>query len=252
MKHRYLIQLAYDGTSYHGWQIQPNAISVQEKLQDALSLLLREEVKVVGCGRTDTGVHASYFVAHIDLENTIEDVPKLLYKLNAYLPSDIVLFDIKATTEDFHARFLATSRSYEYHLVTRKSPFLQQYSYRPNFALDFVSMNTAAQHLLSITDFTSFSKLHSDTHTNNCDVREAVWKQEDEYHWVFHITADRFLRNMVRAVVGTLLEVGKGAISENQFCEIIAAKDRGKAGISVPGEALFLTDVKYPDNYIRR
>jgi len=252
VKQRYLIQLAYDGSSYHGWQIQPNGISVQERLQDALSLLLREEVKVVGCGRTDTGVHASYFVAHFDLDNSIEDIPKLVYKLNAYLPSDIALFDIKATTQDFHARFMATARSYEYHLITRKSPFLNAYSYRPNFSLDFEAMNKAAQHLLSVTDFTSFSKLHTDAFTNNCDVREAIWKQKDEYHWVFHITADRFLRNMVRAIVGTLLDVGKGKITEAQFCEIIEAKDRGKAGVSVPGEALFLSDVKYPEAYIKR
>ncbi|MDA3854521.1 MAG: tRNA pseudouridine(38-40) synthase TruA [Bacteroidales bacterium] len=252
MKTRYLIQLAYDGTAYVGWQIQPNGMSVQEKLQNALSLLLREEVKVVGCGRTDTGVHASYFVAHIDLDTVITDAPKLLYKLNGFLPKDIVLFDIKEASKDFHARFGATERSYEYHLVTRKSPFLSRYSYRPNSALDFEAMNKAAQHLLEVIDFTSFSKLHSDAFTNNCDVREAVWKQKDEYHWVFHISADRFLRNMVRAVVGTLLEVGKGKITEKQFCAIIAAKDRGKAGISVPGAALFLTNVHYPEVYIKR
>lgn len=252
MKNRYLIQLAYDGTSYHGWQIQPNGSSVQEVLQIALSTLLREEVKVVGCGRTDTGVHAKYFVAHIDIESSIEDADKLCYKLNGFLPKDIVVFDIKKTTEDFHARFIATSRSYEYHLVTCKSPFLSSYSYRPPFDLDFEAMNTAALHLLLTSDFTSFSKLHSDAHTNICDVREAYWEQKDAEHWVFHITANRFLRNMVRAIVGTLLDVGKGKIDEKAFCKIIADKDRGRAGISVPAQALFLTDVQYPNDYINR
>lgn len=252
MKYRYLIELAYDGTQYHGWQIQPNGISVQEALQDALSLLLREKVKIVGCGRTDTGVHARYFVAHMDLSNEITDCPKMLYKLNGYLSKDIALFDIRRVNNDFHARFGATSRSYEYHLVNRKSPFMTAYSYHPNFKVDFEAMNSAAQHLLTVVDFTSFSKLHTDAATNNCDVREAVWKQKDPHHWVFHISADRFLRNMVRAVVGTLLDVGKGKITEDDFCAIIAAKNRSKAGVSVPGEALFLTDVKYPSDYISR
>lgn len=252
MNQRYLIQLAYDGTAYHGWQIQPNGISVQEVLQEALSTLLRESVKVVGCGRTDTGVHASYFVAHFDLDKLITDLDTLRYKLNGYLPKDLVLFDIKLTTEDFHARFSATARAYQYHVVTRKSPFLAHYSYRPNFPLDFEAMNKAAKHLLSTSDFTSFSKLHSDAATNICDVTEAVWRKKDRHHWVFHITANRFLRNMVRAIVGTLLEVGKGKISDAEFCAIIEAHDRGKAGVSVPGAALFLTDIQYPEGYIKR
>lgn len=252
MNKRYAIELAYDGTNYHGWQIQPDASSVQEVLEKAFSLILREDISLVGCGRTDTGVHAKYFVAHIDVEKPIEDSSQLLYKLNSYLPKDIVLFDIKEVSEDFHARFSATSRSYEYHLVTRKSPFEESYAYRPNFSVNFDVMNKAAKRLLDFTDFTSFSKLHTDVKTNNCDVREAVWKQLDAHHWVFNITADRFLRNMVRAIVGTLLEVGKGKISLDQFAEIIEAKDRGKAGVSVPGKALFLSDIVYPNNYINR
>lgn len=252
MSQRHYIELAYDGSVFIGWQIQPNGMSVQGTLQKALSTLLREEVKVVGCGRTDTGVHASYFVAHVDLESEIKDYSKLIYKLNAFLPREVVVYDIKRTSEDFHARFLATARAYEYHLITQKSPFLDAYSYRPPFALDFDAMNKAALHLLETVDFTSFSKLHTDVATNNCDVREAVWKQKDNHHWVFHITADRFLRNMVRAVVGTLLDVGKGKITEEDFCKIIAIKDRGKAGVSVPAQALFLTDIKYPEGYIKR
>ncbi len=249
---RYAIELAYDGTNYHGWQIQPNAASVQETLEKALSLILREKLAVVGCGRTDTGVHAKYFVAHFDLPKKIYKPTQLLYKLNSYLPKDIVLFDIKKVSEDFHARFSATSRSYEYHLITQKSPFDHQYSFRPNYPLDFEAMNLAAKHLSDYTDFTSFSKLHTDVKTNNCEVRKAFWEQKESHHWVFHITADRFLRNMVRAIVGTLLEVGKGKISEDEFCRIIDKKDRGKAGASVPGKALFLNNIEYPKNYIRR
>lgn len=249
MNQRYAILLAYDGTAYHGWQVQPNAITVQEVLEKAFSLILREEVSFVGCGRTDTGVHAKYFVAHIDVQQPIKNSSQLVYKLNSYLPKDIVLFDIKEVSEGFHARFSATARSYEYHLVTRKSPFEEYYAFRPPYNLDFEAMNQAAKHLFKYTDFTSFSKLHTDVKTNNCDIREAIWKSKDEHHWVFHITADRFLRNMVRAIVGTLLDVGKGKITEAEFCQIIEAKDRGIAGVSVPGKALFLSDVVYPEPF---
>ncbi len=245
MKYKYLIELAYDGTNYHGWQIQPNGISVQEVLEKGISTLAREKIRVVGCGRTDAGVHAQYFVAHFELFQEIPSEEQWLYKLNGFLPKDIVLFNIKRTGDDFHARFSALSRSYEYHLVCQKSPFLERYAYRPPGDLDMALMNRAARHLLTYSDFTSFCKSHTDTRTNNCDVREAVWKQKDDNHLVFHITANRFLRNMVRAIVGTLLEVGKGKISEADFCQIIEEKDRRKAGPSVPGKALFLTDVRY-------
>lgn len=245
---RYIIQLAYDGTAYHGWQIQPNGISVQEALQKALSTLLSAEITVVGCGRTDAGVHASFFVAHFDIENKISDTEKLVYRLNSFLDKAIVVFDIIKTTEDFHARFSATSRSYEYHLVKNKAPFLNLYSYQHNVTLDFEAMNKAALLLLKTTDFTSFSKLHTDTKTNNCDVREAVWRSVDDNHWVFYITADRFLRNMVRAIVGTLISVGEGKITEDEFFQIIKAKDRNKAGVSVSAKGLFLTNVEYEVN----
>lgn len=252
MSQRYYLQLSYDGTDYHGWQIQPNGVTVQEDLQKALSLILREDISVVGCGRTDTGVHASYFVAHFDCASPIADVDKLVYKLNGFLSKDIAIFDLQPVSDEFHARFTATARAYEYHLVTQKSSFLNRYSYRPNFGLDFEAMNKAAKHLLDYTDFTSFSKLHTDVKTNNCDVRVAYWEQKDDHHWVFHITADRFLRNMVRAIVGTLLDVGKGKITEEQFVQIIENKNRCKAGVSVPGQALFLVDVAYPEVYIKR
>ncbi len=252
MNKRYVIELAYDGTNYHGWQIQPSAISIQEVLEKAFSMILRENINIVGCGRTDTGVHASYYVAHFDVENPILDTEKLVFKLNSFLPKDIVLFSITEACEDFHARFGATSRSYQYHLVTRKSPFEEQYAFKPNFFPDFDAMNKVALRLLEYTDFTSFSKLHTDVKTNNCDVRKAYWEQISEYHWVFNITADRFLRNMVRAIVGTLLEVGKGKISEERFCHIIENKNRNEAGVSVPGKALFLTDIRYPNEFFKR
>lgn len=252
MSQRYYMQLSYDGTDYHGWQIQPNGTTVQDDLQKALSTILREDIAIVGCGRTDTGVHAKYFVAHFDYSSVIADVDKMIYKLNGFLSKDISILDLQPVDDAFHARFTATARAYEYHLVTQKSSFLNRYSYRPNFELDFDAMNRAARCLLDFTDFTSFSKLHTDTHTNNCDVSVAFWEKKNDHHWVFHVTADRFLRNMVRAIVGTLLEVGKGKISEAQFSQIIEAKDRGKAGISVPAQALFLVDVVYPEVYIKR
>lgn len=245
--HRYAVKLAYDGSQYHGWQIQPNSITVQEVLEKTFSTLLREPINFVGCGRTDTGVHAKYFVAHINCTTVIADLDKLIYKSNGFLPKDIVIFDIFEVSEEFHARFSATSRSYEYHVVTRKSPFLEHLSFRPKYTLDFEAMNKAALHLLEYEDFTSFSKLHTDVKTNNCDVTRAEWVQTGDDHWVFHVSANRFLRNMVRAIVGTLVEVGKGKLTEQQFCEVIEKKDRGVAGISVPAQALFLTQIEYPD-----
>ncbi len=246
MAQRYFIELAYDGSNYHGWQIQPDAISIQEELQKALSMMLREEVKVVGCGRTDAGVHARFFVAHIDLQHLISDTEKLIYKINNYISKAIVIYRIYEVDMDMHARFSATSRSYEYHLLTQKSPFLNTYSYRSYYALDFEKMNHAALELLRYTDFTSFSKLNTDTFTNDCDVSEAFWRLKGEHQWVFHITANRFLHNMVRAIVGTLFNVGKGKLSTMDFCSIIEAKDRSKAGTSAPANALFLTNIKYP------
>lgn len=246
MAQRYFIALAYDGTHYHGWQIQPNAITVQEELQSALSLLLRETIEVVGCGRTDAGVHAKYFIAHINVSEPIKDSKKLIYKLNSYLNKAIVIYDIHPVEDQMHARFSATSRSYEYHLLTQKSPFWDAYSYHPNFKLDFKKMNQAAIKLLDYKDFTSFSRLHTDTFTNDCDVSVAQWQQKEDHHWIFHISANRFLRNMVRAIVGTLFEVGRDKLTTEQFCAIIEAKNRNKAGASAPGKALFLTAIEYP------
>ena len=241
---RFFITLSYDGTHYHGWQIQPNGDSVQQRLQEALSTLLRKPVEVVGAGRTDTGVHARMMVAHFDWEETI-DGKQLAYKLNKLLPGDIAVKEVRQVEDDMHARFSATSRTYHYFIHTCKDPFLQAYSWQIPFALDFEKMNEAAKVLLEYKDFTSFSKVNTDTKTNLCDLKEAFWEEVEPGQWRFTITANRFLRNMVRAIVGTLVEVGRDRISIEEMRHIIEAKDRCQAGESVPGKALFLVDIKY-------
>lgn len=241
---RFFITLSYDGTRYHGWQIQPNGDSVQQRLQEALSTLLRKPVEVVGAGRTDTGVHARMMVAHFDWEETI-DGKQLAYKLNKLLPGDIAVQEVRQVEDDMHARFSATSRTYHYFIHTRKDPFLQAYSWQIPFALDFEKMNEAAKVLPEYKDFTSFSKVNTDTKTNLCDLKEAFGEEVEPGQWRFTITANRFLRNMVRAIVGTLVEVGRGRISIEEMRHIIEAKDRCQAGESVPGKALFLVDIKY-------
>jgi tRNA pseudouridine38-40 synthase len=242
---RYFIYLSYDGARYHGWQIQPNGSSVQEVLGKALSTLLHESIEVTGAGRTDAGVNASLMVAHFDTEHTADN--QLAYRLNKFLPQDIAIHKIVPVKSDAHARFSATSRTYHYYITTEKSPF-EHYAYRFSQPLDFDLMNEAAQTLFDYTDFTSFSKLHTDVKTNNCKVAYAEWEQVSPLKWQFTITADRFLRNMVRAIVGTLLDVGRGVLTIQQFREIIEKKDRCSAGMSVPGNALFLADITYPDN----
>jgi tRNA pseudouridine38-40 synthase len=255
---RFFITLSYDGTHYHGWQIQPNGNSIQQELQQALSTLLRQPIEVVGAGRTDTGVHARMMVAHFDLDPTqpplkgeefspfkgeLERV--LAYKLNKLLPQDIAVQEVHQVDEEMHARFSATSRTYHYFIHTRKDPFLQAYSWQVPYSLDFKKMNEAAKVLFQYKDFTSFSKVGTDVKTNLCDLREAFWEEVAPGQWRFTITANRFLRNMVRAIVGTLVEVGRGRISINDVRRIIEAKDRCQAGESVPGKALFLVDIKY-------
>ena len=243
---RYFITLSYDGTRYHGWQIQPNGDSIQQRLQEALSTLLRQPVEVVGAGRTDTGVHARKMVAHFDFspfKGELEGV--LAYKLNKLLPQDIAVQEVRQVPDDMHARFSATSRTYHYFIHTYKDPFLRDYSWQIPFKLDFEKMNEAAQVLLEYKDFTSFSKVNTDTKTNLCDIKEAYWEEVATGQWRFTITANRFLRNMVRAIVGTLVEVGRGRISIEEVRQIIEAKDRCSAGESVPGKGLFLVDIKY-------
>ena len=243
--YRYFIELAYNGSGYNGWQIQPNAPSVQEDINKALSLLLKQEINVTGAGRTDTGVHASFFVAHFDSETAILHTQALIDKLNRFLGKNIAIKDIYAVVPDAHARFSAISRTYKYYINKTKNPFSYPFAYRPHPLPDIRLMNKACELLLRYEDFTSFSKLHTDVKTNICHLMEAYWKETDE-QLVFTIKADRFLRNMVRAIVGTLLDVGQKRITLEQFQKIIESKDRCKAGTSVPGNALFLCNIEYP------
>lgn len=242
---RYFIYLSYNGTAYHGWQKQPNGISVQEVLAKALSTILRTDTEIIGAGRTDTGVHARLMVAHFDFEGKI-DTKHLSAKLNSILPNDIAIHNIREVKSDAHARFDAVSRRYEYHIVTSKSVFRNGLAARFAENLDIDKMNEAAAILFEFSDFTSFSKLHTDVKTNNCVIKQACWEKKDD-ELIFTIEADRFLRNMVRAIVGTLLDVGRGKMTTDEFRKIIEAKNRCKAGASVPACGLFLVDIQYPD-----
>ena len=244
---RYFIYLSYDGTAYHGWQIQPNGDSVQERLQQGLSTLLRRDTTVVGAGRTDTGVHARMMVAHFDVESELDTV-QLAYRLNKILPKDISVQKVCKVDNEMHARFSATTRTYHYYLHTNKNPFLRHYSCELHYPLNFENMNRAAAHLLDYEDFGAFCKSHSDVKTTLCHVTEASWIKIDEHSWYFRITANRFLRNMVRAVVGTLIEVGRGRMSVDEFCRVVEGKKRTDAGESMPGNALFLEYVGYESN----
>lgn len=241
---RYFITLSYDGTNYHGWQVQPGADSVQARINDALSKLLGGGVECVGAGRTDAGVHASMMVAHFDTDRDL-DCEQLAFRLNRIVPRDIAVQKVERVSDDLHARFSATSRAYNYYVYTRKNPYRRHYAVQLHFEPDYEAMNNAARVLLETDDFTSFSKVNNDQKTNICNVTRAEWVQVDGDLWRFEITANRFLRNMVRAVVGTLLEVGRGKMDKEEFCRVISQKDRCSAGESVPGNALFLVDIKY-------
>ena len=243
---RYFVQLSYNGGAYHDWQIQPSGITVQEELNKAFATILRNpDISLTGAGRTDAGVHAKMMVAHFDLEAPLTtDLDKLVANLNSLLPFDIAIQKIWAVEPDMHARFSAKMRTYKYYLTLKKNPFTPALVTRIIGDLDFEEMNKAAKCLLNYSDFTSFSKLHTDTKTNNCFITEAYW-QEEEDMWVFTISADRFLRNMVRAIVGTLLEVGRGKMSAQHFCEIIEKKDRCSAGTSAPPQGLYLYKIEY-------
>lgn len=243
---RYFMHLSYDGSAYHGWQIQPNGESVEGTIEKLLSTVLREEIDIVGAGRTDAGVNAAKMVAHFDYDGGTDVCSaEFATKFNRFLPADISITKIEAVKADAHARFDAKSRTYKYYVSTSKSPFNRHYTYYFQQPLDFGRMNEAALKLLDYTDFTSFSKLHTDVKTNDCKVTHAAWEKASDTEWVFTITANRFLRNMVRAIVGTLLEVGRGRLTTEQFCHIIEKKDRCSAGSSVPGNALFLYDIEY-------
>lgn len=243
---RVFLEIAFDGSAYHGWQVQPNAISVQEIVDESLKKIFRNDtIKTVGCGRTDTGVHASSFYLHFDLPEELTDEEKERYRLNNVLPFDIACKRILRVLPGAHARFDAIERSYEYRLHFQKDPFLLNHSTYIGYELDIAAMNKATMELLHVEDFAAFCKSGSDQHTTLCDVREASWlKQGGQAH--FTIRADRFLRNMVRAIVGTLIDVGRSKISGDEFVEIIRSKDRSKAGTSAPAQGLYLTEVKYP------
>ena len=249
---RYFLTLSYDGTRYHGWQIQPNGNSVQQTLEEALGRLLRHPVTVTGAGRTDAGVHARKMVAHFDwrpagndLPPLLKDTDQLVYKLNRLLPQDIAVQKVEPVADDMHARFSATSRTYYYYIHTSKDPFLRHYSCEMHYQLDFALMNEAARLLLDYDDFGAFCKSHTDVKTTLCHVSRAVWHQTGPSTWYFEITANRFLRNMVRAVVGTLIEVGRGRLSPEGFRRVVEGRQRSAAGESMPGNALFLVNIEY-------
>lgn len=248
MANRFFIELSYRGTNYHGWQIQNNAHSVQSELNKALSILLKEDISTIGAGRTDTGVHAKYFVAHFDTKHPeLIEKKDFIYHLNQILPTDISIKSTKHVKPEAHARFDATSRTYEYIICRNKDPFWLELAWMYHGHLDIELMNKATKHLFSYIDFTSFSKVGSDVKTSNCKIISAQWEEKDNL-LTFNITADRFLRNMVRAIVGTLVEVGRERISVGKFSEIMAAKNRSLAGSSAPAEGLYLTNIEYPSN----
>lgn len=242
---RYFVEFAYNGTRFHGWQSQPNAVTVQEELTKAFCLLLSDHVELVAAGRTDAGVHAQKMYAHFDYHKEIDEA-KLVAKLNSFLSKDIAVYQIFSVKDDAHARFDATQRKYEYHLHTKKNPFLNETSWYFHRSLDFDKMNEAAKILFAYNDFECFSKTHTDVYTYLCEIYQAEWTNIGEHQWVFTISANRFLRNMVRAIVGTLVNVGIGKIEPTDLHKIIKSKDRGEAGFSVPACGLHLVEVSYP------
>lgn len=280
---RYFIHLSYDGTRYHGWQVQPCAMTVQGEIERCLSVLLQRAVSVTGAGRTDTGVHAAHMVAHFDIPDTSEtfseangfqsvevlhdiDEVQLAYRLNRMLPPDIVVYKIEPVAEDMHARFSAKWRTYHYYVTTFQTPFSRHYTWEAftwkdsdgvRRTLDFQLMNEAAAILLEYKDFASFCKVHTDVKTTLCNVVEARWMpvpsaalpiseiSQASTDWVFVIKANRFLRNMVRAIVGTLVEVGRHRMTLEQFRVVLESKQRTRAGESMPANALFLQKIEY-------
>lgn len=242
---RYFVTFAYNGTNYHGSQTQPNGITVQSVMEEAMATILRTPTPLTFAGRTDAGVHAECMVAHFDTEQPIP--VNLAPRLNNLLPQDIAVRDIRRVTDDAHARFDALSRTYHYRITTRKDPFSAQTRARVGSVLDITAINQAASHLLGTRDFSSFCRTHTDVKTTICTVTEAQWIVGNEYESYFTITANRFLRNMVRAIVGTLFEVGRGRMTQKQFVQIIAAHDRCRAGHSAPAEGLSLVQITYPE-----
>ena len=247
---RYFAEFEYNGHRYHGWQNQPNAVSVQEVMEQSLSLLLRHPTSLTAAGRTDAGVHARVMVAHFDTPEPIADTRQLCFKLNGLLPEDIAMHWIRSVKDEAHARFDATSRTYEYWLTQRKSAFTDKLITRTYFDLDFEKMNEACEVLLQTHDFASFCKAHTDVKTTICDVRKAYWRPVEGLPdtWIFTIEADRFLRNMVRATVGTLIEIGRGKLTKEDLKRILSEKSRCAAGQSMPADGLYLVKIDYPND----
>lgn len=243
---RYFIRFAYDGTAFHGSQRQPNGVTVQETMEQALAMIFREPIPLTFAGRTDAGVHAREMYAHFDIGCQLPDAGHICFRLNGILPDSIAIFDVYSVTDDAHARFSAMRRTYEYHIVDHKDPFLCQQATRVRPGLDFDAMNEAAQLLIGKQDFASFCRTNTDVKTTICDLTRAEWRELGNGHAVFTIAADRFLRNMVRAVVGTLFEVGRGKMTKEQFAEVITQHNRCAAGDSAPAEGLFLVQIDYP------
>lgn len=246
---RYFLYIAYDGTDFLGWQSQPEGRTVQGELEQRLSTMLRRPISITGAGRTDAGVHASQMVCHLNLDLSQGEMEQVTYRLRRFLPPDIALLEVRRVTEDAHARYDAVSRRYGYHVRTEASPFTRKYCTLVPETLDFGAMNEAASHLIGEHDFTTFSKKHSQVKTHICTVTEAKWERCsscDECSYTFHIAANRFLRNMVRGIVGTLFEVGRGKIEPSDFGDLLTARDRSLCGSSAPSEGLFLEEVTYP------
>ncbi len=246
MKQRYFIQIAYKGTAYHGWQSQPNAVTVQSILDKALTVVTKEQVETTGAGRTDTGVHARYFMAHFEssLQNMDKD-SRIIYSLNGILPADISAHSIVKVKPDAHARFSAISRIYEYYISRVKNPFEKEFSWYIHGSLNVGKMNKAAELLKKYNDFTSFSRLHTNTGTNICKIYYSIWEESAD-RLIFIVKADRFLRNMVRAIVGTMIDIGRGKMQISEFVDVIESKNRDRAGCSAPACGLFLTKIDYP------
>lgn len=244
---RYFLTFAYDGTHFQGWQIQPNGRTIQGELQHAISTILRTPIEIVGAGRTDSGVHAQKMVAHLELPDAV-DAQELAFRLNRFLTHEIAILGIAPVIPDAHARFGATSRTYHYQVTLEESPFLQQYHLFLGNQPNFQAMNEAARHLLGEHDFTTFSKTGTDVHTHLCTVTTAEWQEVAPHQWTFVYTANRFLRNMVRATVGTLLDVGRGKMSPTDFLHALQAQDRARASSSTPAHPLFLHDITYPSH----
>lgn len=245
---RYFIELSYNGKAYHGWQNQPNAISVQQVLEHALSTLLRQPISIMGAGRTDAGVHASQMFAHFDMDETF-DIDTLIYKINWFLPHDIAIHRIFKVQDKAHSRFHALSRTYHYRISNTKNVFTHDFAYKIHLPLDIEKMNEGCKIIMQYRDFECFAKSNTDVKTFFCDIKEAYWMVNDT-ELTFVITADRFLRNMVRAIVGTLVNVGLGKLEVEQLHDIIKSKNRSKAGYSVPPQGLYLTQIKYPDSIL--